>query len=60
MENRRLDKKEANEIFLFNLTFDICEKMHKKLDRDQALMERNFFSLNFKKRSILTSQKIIF
>ena len=49
MENRRLDKKEASEIFLFNLTFDICEKMHKKLDRDQALMERNFFLTKFQK-----------
>ena len=48
MENQRLDKKKQVK-FLFNLTFDICEKMHKKLDSDQALMERNFFLTKFQK-----------
>lgn len=48
MENQRLDKKKQMKFF-FNLTFDICEKMHKKLDSDQALMERNFFLTKFQK-----------
>lgn len=48
MENQRLDKKKQMKFF-FNLIFDICEKMHKKLDRDQALMQRNFFLTKFQK-----------